>query len=74
MMDKNVALVVALVIGGIVAAQAPLNSQLAPLHRRPAGDDDRARHLASSPLALLTADRGPGRRLRATSGNAPLPC
>ena len=29
MMDKNVALVVALVIGGIVAAQAPLNSQLA---------------------------------------------
>jgi bacterial/archaeal transporter family-2 protein len=29
MMDKNVALVVALVIGGIVAAQAPLNSHLA---------------------------------------------
>ena len=28
-MDKNVALVVALVIGGIVAAQGPLNSQLA---------------------------------------------
>ena len=29
MMDKNVALVVALVIGGIVAAQAPLNTHLA---------------------------------------------